>query len=222
MHLHIISKKIAKEIGLKYYFIGVPCKNGHLVERYASNSACLACEASDEKKKKLKNWREKSKEHIEKYERDNKEMLSKRFKKYREKNKEKLKIEIKEWRKKNSEYVVEYRKKYYEENKEKIKEKRKQNYEQSRCIVRNRRAKIKKSEGTHSRKDIEKILFLQKNKCASCGTDVKKNYHVDHIMPIALGGGNGPDNLQILCKSCNLKKNSKHPIDWAQQNGRLL
>ena len=55
-----------------------------------------------------------------------------------------------------------------------------------------------------------------------CSVDVSKNYHIDHIMPLALGGYNGPPNLQILCRTCNQKKYCKHPVDFMQERGFLL
>jgi hypothetical protein len=33
----------AKAQGLKRYFTGEPCRNGHVVERYVSNGACVEC-----------------------------------------------------------------------------------------------------------------------------------------------------------------------------------
>jgi 5-methylcytosine-specific restriction endonuclease McrA len=41
-------------------------------------------------------------------------------------------------------------------------------------------------------------------------------------MPLARGGTNHRRNIQILCPSCNLRKGWKHPIDFAQEMGRLL
>ena len=35
--------------------------------------------------------------------------------------------------------------------------------------------------------------------------------HVDHILPVALGGPTRPSNLAITCSYCNLSKGSKHP-----------
>ena len=35
--------------------------------------------------------------------------------------------------------------------------------------------------------------------------------HVDHIMPLARGGPNTLDNLQLLCARCNLAKGAKVP-----------
>jgi hypothetical protein len=41
-------------------------------------------------------------------------------------------------------------------------------------------------------------------RCAACG--IVDNLQLDHILPVTLGGDSSPENLQLLCKSCNLKK----------------
>ena len=33
-----------------------------------------------------------------------------------------------------------------------------------------------------------------------------KTMHIDHIVPLAAGGDNEPDNLQALCKPCHFTK----------------
>lgn len=104
-----------------------------------------------------------------------------------------------------------------------------QNREKQIARNRNRRAKKKGCNGTHTKCDILDLMRLQKQKCASCGGKIsfmpknhKKKATVDHIMPLKLGGRNDKKNLQILCLSCNCSKEAKHPIDWAQKNGLLL
>lgn len=69
---------------------------------------------------------------------------------------------------------------------------------------------------------IPKLLKLQNKKCAYCETCVKSSYHVDHIVPIAKGGKHVPDNLQILCPPCNLRKSSIMPHEFAQKIGKLI
>lgn len=69
---------------------------------------------------------------------------------------------------------------------------------------------------------IPKLGDRQKWKCAICRTNVKDSYHVDHIMPIAKGGRHEPRNLQLLCATCNVRKNAKDPIAYMQELGRLL
>jgi len=53
------------------------------------------------------------------------------------------------------------------------------------------------------------VLQRQNFKCAECGaklTDHPKNYHIDHIKPLADGGKDTPSNMQALCGSCHQKK----------------
>jgi len=40
---NLISKEDAKEQGLKRYFTGLLCKNGHLEERFVSTRQCMQC-----------------------------------------------------------------------------------------------------------------------------------------------------------------------------------
>lgn len=78
------------------------------------------------------------------------------------------------------------------------------------------------SEGFYTAADIDFIKKSQKNKCANCLKNVSTKFHIDHIYPVSKGGSNWPHNLQILCAHCNHSKHAKDPIEWAQENGRLL
>ena len=50
------------------------------------------------------------------------------------------------------------------------------------------------------------------NKCAKCdSTDL---LHIDHILPLSLGGDHAMYNMQILCKPCNFSKSNKNSIDY--------
>jgi len=54
--------------------------------------------------------------------------------------------------------------------------------------------------------------------CYWCGTELTHdNTHLDHIMPLSLGGPHTPDNTANTCAPCNLTKNNKHPLVWIAQ-----
>lgn len=86
----------------------------------------------------------------------------------------------------------------------------------------NRRARKGGHQGQISTTAVKRLYELQRGRCACCGESLKSGYHIDHILPLALGGTNTDDNIQLLTPSCNLKKHVKHPIDYMQQKGFLL
>lgn len=96
------------------------------------------------------------------------------------------------------------------------------NPEKRKEIVRVNSLRRRATEGTFTKEDIRKIMQMQRSCCAYCREKVGKNFHVDHIVPIAKGGTNWPSNLQITCATCNLKKNDRLPEDFAREMGLLL
>lgn len=63
--------------------------------------------------------------------------------------------------------------------------------------------------GTHSFQQWLELKKLYKNTCPCC---LRKEPEIklteDHIVPLSLGGSNGIENIQPLCKSCNSKKHT--------------
>ncbi|PKP70967.1 MAG: hypothetical protein CVT82_04170 [Alphaproteobacteria bacterium HGW-Alphaproteobacteria-4] len=54
--MEIISRADAKARGLHNYFTGVPCKNGHVAERYvAGTGPCVVCDAENQTRYKKAN-----------------------------------------------------------------------------------------------------------------------------------------------------------------------
>lgn len=98
---------------------------------------------------------------------------------------------------------------------------KKANPEANRIHAQNRRAKKRSSSGSLSNSLAEKLLKLQRGKCAICKIVLTK-YQLDHIMPLALNGLNDDANIQLLCPRCNLQKHAIHPIDFMQSKGFLL
>ena len=96
------------------------------------------------------------------------------------------------------------------------------NPEASRIRSHNYRARKRENGGKLSRGIAAKLFRLQRGKCACCGEPLGTEYHLDHIMPLALGGSNTDDNIQILRSTCNQQKHARHPIEFMQQRGFLL
>jgi 5-methylcytosine-specific restriction endonuclease McrA len=145
----------------------------------------------------------------------NKESHLAAMREYRLKNRAKISARRAEYYSENIEKIMAYYFKYMANNKEKLS-----------AAWRNRRVKRGGAEGTHTSEDVRRIFNLQQGICANCKIKLvksgKQKYHVDHIIPLARGGTNWPSNLQCLCPFCNLSKSAKDPIDWANQNGRLI
>lgn len=85
-----------------------------------------------------------------------------------------------------------------------------------------RRDRLSGYGGGYTSDQIEALKRTQRFKCANCLASIRKRYHADHVLPIALGGHGAISNIQLLCPPCNLAKGAKHPVDWAQENGRLI
>jgi len=147
---------------------------------------------------------------------------------YRKKNIEKVRGYQNRWYKRNRESEIARLTKYYKDNPDKkaahaanSEAWRKANRDKSRSYVRNRRARIKQSEGQHTAEDIKRLIAGQKGHCWWCSKKIPDDkHHVDHRIPIAKGGGNGVENLVISCARCNHKKSSKMP--WEMEVPRLF
>lgn len=94
---------------------------------------------------------------------------------------------------------------------------RKNNPEACRVHGQNRRAREHGNGGALSKGLIKKLFAEQNGMCPCCAQPLGEDYHMDHIMPLALGGANEDSNMQLLRAVCNMKKGSKHPDVWAQE-----
>lgn len=88
--------------------------------------------------------------------------------------------------------------------------------------ARKRREKLKRLGDGYTVEHVKHLFALQRKKCANCKVSIEKGYHVDHIHPVSKGGAHDNSNIQLLCAECNLRKSAKDPIDWANENGRLI
>lgn len=171
-----------------------PCRKCGAMDRNA-DGRCKSCRRAIDRK-----WRE-----------ANKEKVAYNNRKHREANRDKVSELNRKWREANPEKNSERNRKWREANPEKRK-----------VLNHNRRARIKGNGGTLSKAIVQTLMTLQKGKCACCGKSLKHGHHLDHVIPIALGGTNTDDNVQLLTPACNLSKGSKHPVDYMRSKGKLI
>lgn len=146
--------------------------------------------------------------------------------KWRAENPEKHKASKSKWEAENTERIRVHKAEYHAANKEKFKASNKAWHaahpEARRIRQNNRRARKIEAGGSLSKGLADKLFAKQRGKCACCGKPLGDNYHLDHIMPLALGGTNTDDNIQLLRSRCNIQKKDKHPVDFMRSRGFLL
>ncbi len=126
--MEIISRNAAQVLGLKRYFTGEPCLNGHICERYSKNCKCVSCATeyhkfyikyakpglvaiSDKKHRSKPEVRAAQKKRdAERYAKDC-EKFKMKARAYRSnpKNSEKIKMWATEWRKNNPDKIRAYK-----------------------------------------------------------------------------------------------------------------
>jgi 5-methylcytosine-specific restriction endonuclease McrA len=152
-----------------------------------------------------KNWRITNADRKNEYDRNwkaaNSELLKKHKRDHYDRNTDRIKQRAKDWVANNAEYVKVRQREYFKKNPE---------------IRVNAKAKRRTRVGTYRLPygTIPALYKSQNGLCACCRKELNGKYHVDHIMPLALGGRNIPENLQLLLPRCNLKKGKSHPDIW--------
>lgn len=158
--------------------------------------------------------------------RNNPEFEKARVAAYRAANKEKVKSYAAAYRAMYPEKVMAFVTAYRKANPDKCRAAtaawRAANPEASRLSVQNRRARKTRNGGRLSKGLAKRLYALQKGMCPCCKQPLGDDYHLDHIVPLALGGPNTDDNIQLLRAICNQQKHAKHPIDFMQSRGYLL
>jgi len=136
-----------------------------------------------------------------------------------------------EWYKLNRDKILQQRAQYYQENRDRVianvRSYERANPDKVRLLGRvkahRRRIRLEAAGGdNYTRQDIERIYELQRGCCAACTKKLNGKYHIDHRIPVAKGGNNTKENIDLLCPPCNHRKSAKLPHVFAQENGRLI
>ncbi len=95
---------------------------------------------------------------------------------------------------------------------------RKNNREKYSVYSQNRRIAKRNLGGSLSPNLKVALMELQDAQCIYCLADLRVvGIHMDHIMPLALGGAHEDSNIQLLCPTCNCRKNAKHPDTFRKE-----
>ena len=184
-----ITLKAAKAAGLKRYFTGMPCKNGHVSERTVSSRACLKCTNA-----RVKLFFQENKELV----RTRKAVAQRNYRKnYPQKARESRQV----WAENNRAKDQSYKKKWQTENKGTV------NY-----LTRKRQvAKIQRTPSWLTKEDL--WLIKEAYELAALRTKIFGfSWHVDHVLPLqgeTVSGLHVPNNLQVIPWISNIQKKNK-------------
>jgi 5-methylcytosine-specific restriction endonuclease McrA len=134
---------------------------------------------------------------------------------WQEANKERFRAYHKKWCDENRDRIASSARKWEERNPGGRNAWRKNHPEEARVVWRRRRARKSNAPGSHTAADVASQYSRQRGKCFWCHKKVEDDRHVDHVVPLALGGSDGPENLVVSCPSCNRRKSARHPMDFA-------
>ena len=171
---------------------------GHL---YSKGCRCVACRGAKRQldRRYQAAHREQHVEASRRYNAAHREVVNERCRRYSAAHREEIAERGRRYRKANRDYVVEYRAAHRDEY---------------QAYARNRKARKLAAPGTHTADDVQEQHERQRGRCFWCHEKLTE-YHVDHVIPLAGGGGNGIENIVVSCPRCNLSKGAKHPTDWA-------
>lgn len=224
--IKIIRRRDAAALGLLRYFTGKPCPKGHISERRVSKKCCIRCELDGRSAWSRKNLEKTRLQKASRYA-SNREAVLTAVKRYQVAKADKIKQRKRLHYLANAESIKEKARDHARKNIERVRAKnrrwRRDNPDKSAACDRNKNARRKAAEGSHTAADVAEIMKLQKSRCAYCKCNLRgKKRHVDHIHAIVKGGSNYRRNIQILCEFCNLSKHARDPIEFAQSLGKLL
>lgn len=191
------TRREAQELGLKRYYSGEPCSNGHDSDRYA-HGQCIEC---------ARLFYEAKKESV-------KAAAKQRY----ERKREEIIFAVKNYAKQNVEKIKNYQSAYRAENKNKhqkyLKDWRKKNPESKALDSAKRKAQfLLRTPDWLTDSDLDRIRNKYKEaRWMTQRSGVK--HEVDHFYPLQgklVSGLHVPENLRVIPAHVNNKKNARTP-----------
>lgn len=226
--LEIIGKADARAAGLTRYFTGKPCRRGHLAERVLSGN-CVECARIAMAKHYPANRQKINERDRQRYLASPDEYKA-RARRYYQENTEKARAANLAWKIRNQERFRALQRAYSRKHSTRKVARavlwRAENLERARVSQRARawkdieKTRMRARIQAHRRRKVGGRLSLlivkilkerQHDRCACpCRRLLGRQYHIDHIIPLACGGMNADSNVQLLSPDCNRKKGVKN------------
>lgn len=190
-----VSRKLAKQLreealskGLKSYSTGVPCKKGHIAEKYTSTGGCIQC-ALDAAKRRVELKADEISAYNKQWNEQNKERAYLNKKLWKSAHRDIHNASNAKWRRNNTTWCTAY-------------------------VMKSRAQKAKRTPNWLTVDDfwvIDEIYHLAGLRTAVTGVA----HHVDHVIPLrgkSVSGLHVPSNLRVVEWKENLKKGNHYAV----------
>lgn len=77
------------------------------------------------------------------------------------------------------------------------------------------KARRRAAPGHHTDADVRRQFKRQAGHCHWCQEPLLA-FERDHVVPLSRGGSDSPENIVVVCQSCNRKKGSRALEEWLQ------
>ena len=213
--MEIITRKQAREQGLKIYFTGKPCKHGNIAERGVVSPYCLCRDCRDERNGRGRDWRaehpDRQAESCRNWQINNweaqQEVWRRAEKAKQERDSENPEYKAKRRAQSREHALASYRRRYGVDA----------DYtERVKANAAHQKVKRRRLMGTveltqQEELQVKAIYRLRYTLTRETGVE----YHVDHRIPLKHGGKHHPDNLWVITAVENMRKGAKLPEELA-------
>jgi hypothetical protein len=208
--MQMISRSDARAAGLLKFFVGEPCSQGHIADRYVSSGKCVQCN-SERCAKRRTEKADQVKEEKRAYYEANKELLSEQRKaKYRAAPDAAIARSRRRFQEKRQE-VLEQNREHRRKNWERIKESRRARHASEQSA--RKAAKIKRTPQWLTERDrLALRAKYAEARWMTIRTGIK--HEVDHYYPLQgelVSGLHTPGNLRVIPGRENWRKSTALP-----------